>query len=145
MQRLQGQHRRHPGGRQRRPAKARRGEQVRVITVGEHLGPVRGQEREHAARRDQVPGQHLGVQKLPAHPLESLHENNYPRPSNTKPANTPAPEVFFSRLLEHGTFLRLEQERLPSPFILDQLCRAMEGNAPACLHPARKREPPPPV
>jgi hypothetical protein len=27
---------------------------------------------------------------------------------------------------EHGTYLRLEQERLPSPFILDQLSRAME-------------------
>jgi len=47
--------------------------------------------------------------------------------------------------LEHGTFLRLEQERLPSPFILDQLCRAMEGNGLACLRPARKSEPPPPV
>ncbi len=47
--------------------------------------------------------------------------------------------------LEHGTFLRLEQERLPSPFTLDQLCRAMEGNGPACLRPARKSEPPPPV
>ena len=47
--------------------------------------------------------------------------------------------------LEHGTFLRLEQERLPSPFILDQLCRAMEGNGPACLRPVRKSEPPPPV
>lgn len=31
---------------------------------------------------------------------------------------------------EHGTYLRLEQERLPSPFILGQLNRAMEGSSP---------------
>jgi hypothetical protein len=31
---------------------------------------------------------------------------------------------------EHGTYLRLEQERLPSPFVLDQLNRAMGGNGP---------------
>lgn len=43
--------------------------------------------------------------------------------------------------LEHGTFLRLEQERLPSPFILDQLCRAMEGNGPACAPSARASRP----
>jgi hypothetical protein len=50
------------------------GEQVRVISAGEHPGPVRGQEREHAAVRDQVPGQHLSVQKLPVCALEALHE-----------------------------------------------------------------------
>lgn len=32
---------------------------------------------------------------------------------------------------EHGTYLRLEQERLPSPFVLDQLNRAMEGHRSA--------------
>jgi hypothetical protein len=31
---------------------------------------------------------------------------------------------------EHSTYLRLEQERLPSPFILDRLSHAMEGNNP---------------
>jgi Uncharacterized protein conserved in bacteria len=31
---------------------------------------------------------------------------------------------------EHGTYLRLEQERLPSPFVLDQLHRAMDRNGP---------------
>lgn len=31
---------------------------------------------------------------------------------------------------EHGTYLRLEQERLPSPFVLDQLSRAMDGIDP---------------
>ncbi len=46
------------------------------------------------------------------------------------------------RFSARTTFLRLEQERLPSPFILDQLCRAMEGNGPACLRPAHKSEPP---
>ena len=75
MQRLQRHHRGHLGGRQRRPAHPGRGEQVRVIGVGEHLGPVRGQEREHAARRDQVPGQRRGVQRLPVRPLETLHRN----------------------------------------------------------------------
>jgi hypothetical protein len=35
---------------------------------------VRGQEREHAARRDQVPGQRRGVGQLPVHQLETLHE-----------------------------------------------------------------------
>lgn len=36
---------------------------------------------------------------------------------------------------EHGTYLRLEQERLPSPFVLDQLDRAMDGNGPAQARP----------
>lgn len=31
---------------------------------------------------------------------------------------------------EHGTYLRLEQERLPSPFILSRLSRTMEANGP---------------
>lgn len=31
---------------------------------------------------------------------------------------------------EQGRYLRLEQERLPSPFVLDQLNRAMGGNGP---------------
>jgi len=31
---------------------------------------------------------------------------------------------------EHGTYMRLEQERLPSPFVLDQLSRAMERHRP---------------
>jgi hypothetical protein len=31
---------------------------------------------------------------------------------------------------EHGTYVRLEQERLPSPFVLDQLSRAMERHCP---------------
>lgn len=30
---------------------------------------------------------------------------------------------------EHGSYLRLEQERLPSPFVLDQLHHAVEGRA----------------
>jgi hypothetical protein len=29
---------------------------------------------------------------------------------------------------EHGTYLRLEQERLLSPFVLDKLNHAMEGH-----------------
>jgi hypothetical protein len=74
MQRLQRHDRRHPGGRQRRPAQPRRGEQVGVPGVGEQLGAVRGQEREHAARGDQVPGQRRRVGRLPARLLETLHE-----------------------------------------------------------------------
>lgn len=31
---------------------------------------------------------------------------------------------------EHGAYLRLEQERLPSPFVLDQLSRTMDENGP---------------
>ncbi|HEX6471786.1 MAG TPA: Wadjet anti-phage system protein JetD domain-containing protein [Streptosporangiaceae bacterium] len=31
---------------------------------------------------------------------------------------------------EHGAYLRLEQERLPAPFVLDQLSRAMGGKSP---------------
>jgi hypothetical protein len=45
--------------------------------------------------------------------------------------------------VEHGTYQRLEQERLPSLFILDQLSRAMEGKGPAGPRPACKGEPPP--
>ena len=74
MQRLQRHDRRHPRGRQQRPAHTRRGEQVGVPGVGEQLGAVRGQEREHAARRDQVPGHRLRVGRLPVHLLETLHE-----------------------------------------------------------------------
>jgi hypothetical protein len=73
MQGLQRQDRGHPGGRQRWPAHPQRREQVRIIGVGEHDRPGSCQEREHAPRRDQVPGQHLSVQKLPVHPLETLH------------------------------------------------------------------------
>ena len=62
MQRLQCHHRGHLRRRDRRAAEARRGEQIRVIRIREHPGPVRGQEREHAARRDQVPGQRRRVQ-----------------------------------------------------------------------------------
>jgi hypothetical protein len=78
VQRLQRQHRGHLRGRQRRPPHPRPGEQVRVISVREHLCPVPGQEREHAARRDQVPGQRGSVGKLPVHPLETLHDTIIP-------------------------------------------------------------------
>src|SRR5262249_60248480 len=57
----------------------RRGEQVRVIGIREPPGPVPGQEREHAARRDQVPGQRRRVQELPVHPLVTLHTRHCPR------------------------------------------------------------------
>jgi hypothetical protein len=71
MQRLQGQHRGHLRGRQRRPAHPRRGEQVRIVRIRENLAPVRGEEREHAARRDQVPGQRRRVQELPVRPARN--------------------------------------------------------------------------
>jgi hypothetical protein len=35
---------------------------------------VRGQERERAARRDQVPGQRTRIDQLPVHPPGTLHE-----------------------------------------------------------------------
>jgi len=41
---------------------------------GEQLRAVCGQEREHAALGDQLPGQRLRIGKLPVHPLETLHE-----------------------------------------------------------------------
>jgi hypothetical protein len=43
-----------------------------LVSVAEHLGPVRGQEREHAARRDQVPGHHPRVQWPAICPFETL-------------------------------------------------------------------------
>jgi hypothetical protein len=46
---------------------------------------------------------------------------------------------------EHGPYLRLEQERLPSSFVLDQLSRAMEGNSPACNAPPAGANRPGPV
>jgi hypothetical protein len=73
MQRLQRHHRCHLRGRDRRPSLAGRGEQVRVILIREHFGPVCGPEREHAARRDQIPRQRRRVQELPACPLKTLH------------------------------------------------------------------------
>jgi hypothetical protein len=39
-------------------------QQVRVVRVAEYVGLVRGKEREHAARRDQGPGQRRGVGQL---------------------------------------------------------------------------------
>jgi hypothetical protein len=78
MQCLQRHHRRHLRGRHRRAARTGRGEQVRVLRIREHLGPVRGQEPEHAARRDQVPGQRSGVQELPVCPLKALHKKIIP-------------------------------------------------------------------
>jgi hypothetical protein len=55
MQRLQGHHRGYLRGRDRRPAHPRKGEQVRIIGIRKDFGPVRGQEREHAARGNHCP------------------------------------------------------------------------------------------
>ena len=76
---------------QRRAARPRR-EQVRRELVREQLPPVLGQEREHAALREQVPGHVTGVPEIMISARDTLHDHNYPRNSNTlpaKPANKP--------------------------------------------------------
>ena len=94
VQRLQRQNRRHPGRRQRRTTN--RGEQIRVGLVGEHLTTVRGQEREHAARRDQVPDHLAGVPQLPIRPLHALHPKIIPAPGPGTLADTPPVQPGFS-------------------------------------------------
>jgi hypothetical protein len=44
--------------------------------------PMAGQEREHAARRHQMPGQRHDIRKLPVHALETLHDRHCCRQSN---------------------------------------------------------------
>ena len=63
IQLLEHQHAPDQAGRQRWPA-GRRGEQVGDELIGEQLRAVRGQEREHAARLDQVPGHIARVPKI---------------------------------------------------------------------------------
>jgi hypothetical protein len=60
---------------------------------------VRGQEREHTALRDQVPGQHPRVQQLTVCPFEALHGTIIPY-IRTLCSKTVILEIFFSRLLE---------------------------------------------
>jgi hypothetical protein len=60
---------------------------------------VGGQEREHAARRDQVPGQRGRVQKLPVCPLETLHEKIIPDLRTPSRQNARHHPGFFSALL----------------------------------------------
>jgi hypothetical protein len=61
---------------------------------------VRGQEREHAARRDQVPGQRRGIQQLPVCPLETLHEDIVPGNRTSSRQTRLYLPPFFSRLLD---------------------------------------------
>ena len=96
MQRLQRHHCRHLRGRHRRPPRTGRSEQIRVLLIREHLAPVSGQEREHAARRDQMPSQRRGVQELPICPLETLHEKIIPD-LRISSRQTPAPQDLFQR------------------------------------------------
>jgi hypothetical protein len=83
MQRLQGHHRSYLRGRDRPPAHPRKGEQVRIIGIRKDFGPVCGQEREHAARRNHCPVPAASRNCRPAR-LEPCMRN-HPRPSNTKP------------------------------------------------------------
>jgi hypothetical protein len=55
---------------------------------------VRGQEREHVARRDQVPGQRRGIQKLTAGPPETLHEKKLSQVIERDAGKQPGPAVF---------------------------------------------------
>jgi hypothetical protein len=95
MQRLKGHHRRDLRGRDRRPAPVR-AEQVRIIGVGEHLGPVPRQEGEHAALPDQMPDQARRVQQLPIHPFEALHAKIIPDVRTHGRQNTPMEAGPFS-------------------------------------------------
>jgi hypothetical protein len=67
IQLLEHQHRARQVRRKRRPARPGR-EQVRDEAVREQLGAVLRQEREHAARRHQVPGDLAGVLKITLSP-----------------------------------------------------------------------------
>ena len=69
------------------PAPPRRGEQVGTVRVREHLGPVRGHEREKCTRRHRVTGLRRRVQKLPIRPLEACRR---PTSANTRGMITPS-------------------------------------------------------
>ena len=79
--------RRHRPG--QRPATLARWEQVREIRVREQIPAMLGQEREHAARRYQVPDHRGGVEELPVGTLYTLHteilSSLYKRVQKTRP------------------------------------------------------------
>ena len=77
MQGLQHDHRGDHVRRDRRttpPAREQIGEQL----IGEQLPPMPGQEREHPARRQQVPGHRLHIQDLALRISPSLHHHIVP-------------------------------------------------------------------
>lgn len=67
--------------------------------------------------------------------LVTLEEHKALAVEDETRADTPNPNLtdvetaaLAALSMEHGTYLRLEQERLPSPIVLNQLSRAMEGH-----------------
>ncbi len=95
IQLLEHQHRPDQVRRQRRPP-GRRGEQVRGELVGEQLPPVLSQEREHAARRHQVPGDLARVPQVPLHPRSPLHKKIIPEDRTHCRQNAPAALTSYS-------------------------------------------------
>jgi hypothetical protein len=83
MQSLQHQNRGHHRRRDRGPPLAR-GKQILELPIGKHLLAVLGQEREHAPRRNQMTDQSRRVQKLPIHPLHTLHETILPAQTHNR-------------------------------------------------------------
>ena len=81
VQRLQHDHRGHHIGRHARPPPTRR-EQVGEHLIREQLPPMPGQEREHAARPQQVPGHRLHIQQTPLILRSSLHHKIIPNPED---------------------------------------------------------------
>ncbi len=71
--------------------------------------PGARQEREHAARRDQVPGQRRGVGQLPVRPLQTLHETIISLEHRT--VNIAQAAIFFSKLLGPEVSARRAERR----------------------------------
>ena len=87
MQRLQHQDRSHHR-RWDRGTPLARGKQILELPVREHIQAMLGQEREHAARRHQMPDQSLRIQKLPISTFHTLHEPILPAQPHTPRRHT---------------------------------------------------------
>lgn len=98
LQRLQGQHRRHPGRRNR--GTTDRGEQIRVLLVREQLGCDARPETRTSSRRDQCPttcsASHSSRSGLSTPCTKKITPS---RPSPTRSETPPTPTGFFSAVL----------------------------------------------
>jgi hypothetical protein len=72
-----------------------------------------GQEREHAARRNQVPDHLGGVPQLPLRPLHTLHKKIIPGERTQAHRHTAHPTGFFSAVLgAHAAARALDEDTL---------------------------------
>ncbi len=108
---LEHQHRPDQIRRQRRPP-PRRAEQVSDERIRKQLMAVLSQEREHAARRHQLPDQRLRVQQLPIRPRNPLHHNIITRHTARSRQTPPALNELFRGFLERPVIQRCQLHKI---------------------------------